>query len=813
MRFISIELNGFKRLGFGKIKSFILKPNHFCQLILGINGFGKSTLLKEISPLPGNKNDYYPGGSKTVVIEHNSKRYTLTTSYKNGVKCSFIDDSNNELNPSGTQAIQISLAYNIFGYTSDIHQLLHSKESFTDMSPKRRREWFIEVSNINYDYAISVYNRLKEESRDSVSSLKEHKKRLAQELASIMSKEEISLVDQEISSLESSIDDYISLIDRPSTPVSSSDMDVLLSKIVSTTSTIRSNIKEVHRDISRLNIDVSQLDSTIEDYKRDTTRLEYQVDTLVKELDSIRVEYQKSLGIDKLDRDTIQKEIDEISLVLKEEVVDKSNISKDELIPLKTRLLHWLSLRPAIISSDVKEFNLLSNQLFQDENKLSSLKETLANIRAETRLMMDKKHQHLVTCPKCSHEFIPGYDPDKIEESISKGKQLRAEHDALETNVIALRDKVSTLKESLEWLESFRKIKSIFSRYDYLLSNIDIDHPELILDIIDNEISLVDKYQQHLTLSKRHNELLSLLNTIKDKTISSSDYEKIIKEKEEYYSTIRNEFNQSRNKLNSLLKLKDNISTLERNKYTLSKDISILDDYQIEYIKSITLKRIESIISELKIKLGNKLKIKSDMDNKQSILDYIEKEINKLEERSSLLKIALDELSPESGMIAEGLFEFIKVFLSLMNQVIESIWSYPLTIHLDTSHDDLDLDFKFPMQVGLNDEYIDDVSLGSSGIKEVINLAFKLTALKALHLEDYPLFLDEFGASFDINHQVNATNIIKSIIDEHIHSQLFLVSHYESSYGGLSLANVDVVLLSKEIETPFTRVNTNVVME
>ena len=83
--------------------------------------------------------------------------------------------------------------------------------------------------------------------------------------------------------------------------------------------------------------------------------------------------------------------------------------------------------------------------------------------------------------------------------------------------------------------------------------------------------------------------------------------------------------------------------------------------------------------------------------------------------------------------------------------------------------------------------------------------------MKSLKLDHYPLFLDEFGASFDQQHRVSAINIIKTIIEEKIHSQLFLVSHYESSYGALT--STDVSLLSPEIPVPFDKVNTVMQMD
>jgi ABC-type hemin transport system ATPase subunit len=96
---------------------------------------------------------------------------------------------------------------------------------------------------------------------------------------------------------------------------------------------------------------------------------------------------------------------------------------------------------------------------------------------------------------------------------------------------------------------------------------------------------------------------------------------------------------------------------------------------------------------------------------------------------------------------------------------------------------------------------VDDVKNGSSGMQEVVDLAFKVVAMKYLGLGEAPLLLDEFGASFDLEHRTAASNCIKNLMDTQSFSQLYMISHYESGYGSFTNAQT-CVLDAKNITVP-----------
>jgi ABC-type multidrug transport system ATPase subunit len=62
-----------------------------------------------------------------------------------------------------------------------------------------------------------------------------------------------------------------------------------------------------------------------------------------------------------------------------------------------------------------------------------------------------------------------------------------------------------------------------------------------------------------------------------------------------------------------------------------------------------------------------------------------------------------------------------------------------------------------------------------------------------LGLTDYPLYLDELGASLDEKHRVAIMDFVKNFVEAGECSQMFLISHYHSGHGVFSNAEVTVL--------------------
>lgn len=212
----------------------------------------------------------------------------------------------------------------------------------------------------------------------------------------------------------------------------------------------------------------------------------------------------------------------------------------------------------------------------------------------------------------------------------------------------------------------------------------------------------------------------------------------------------------------------------------LKNDVIILRN---KYLMELS-KYIKTEIMEIDGKLNNSSNVSSLMENnKIKLSEYVEKE--------KVLSLALKELSPTEGLIAKSINSFLITFTDELNYVINSIWSYDVEVLPSVVNDNDELDYKFKVKIN-NDETIEDISKLSSSLKEIVDLAFRIVFMKYMKLNSYPLYLDEFGNTFDKEHRTSAYRVIEKILSSEF-NQLFIICHYESLYGSFKNANFNVI--------------------
>ena len=128
-----LSLSGYNRLATTSIKTIEIQPKNKIVLIIGLNGCGKSSLLKELTPLPAISQEYQKDGYKFIEIEHNGKIFSLLSDFGSAHKHSFRVDGE-ELNQPGTLQIQRELVKEYFNITQEIHDLMLGNKSFHKMS-------------------------------------------------------------------------------------------------------------------------------------------------------------------------------------------------------------------------------------------------------------------------------------------------------------------------------------------------------------------------------------------------------------------------------------------------------------------------------------------------------------------------------------------------------------------------------------------------------------------------------------------------------------------------------------------------------
>lgn len=846
MRYLKIILDGFRRMSLGGVNHIEISPENYLQIILGSNGSGKSSLLKECSPLPGNNKDFNDGGYKEVTIEHLGKTYITKSEFKGtSTKCSFIDTSTNEeLNRGGTQAAQYELANNIFGYSQSVHALINSFEVFTDMSPKRRREWAIEASQLNYDYVLSIWNKLRDQLRDIQGTIKQQEKRLSQEVSTTITDEEKTRLESEIEAFNAQIEKASSFINNNLKHNREEVKKLLKINQESLADQYKKYIKAL---VTKNNIEAKHLSLvgfTKESYQglRDEllekiNRHDFDIENYSNEIDKLRRKLHQAKKNNQYSPESIDKEHNEIIDNLKkiptlsdDECTYFTKVSDNQdftngFNQFIYNFSSWCDNSPgySIIEDYFKcEWLAIANKVSNLEIKITKYQEKLDKYILEYNVLKSRKEDHEIECPNCHHQFIAGFDANRfqyLEEHIKKGNQLildlKKEHQPLKT-----------LDENnhlfLKWVNQYDDLCNNKTYYPilplYLTSPTEKEtffkKPDTLYLKLNQLREKYNAFNEKVKLEKALDNLEKL-----KATMQSLDFQdvKALQEDINKRESKLSDFVVKRQKHQDELTLLDKyyplkFSTLPNAIDGLKNEVKDNETYTEELVQHFINFRLGEYIREKQIELGEKSKVLHDVSHKEDIIKFLKDSIDEHRNKELILKIMIEELSPTKGLIAEGLSSFLTVFVSYMNRIIASIWSYPLKVCLpEQEKGSIELNYKFALIVGDNEETVDDVKNGSSGLKEVVNLAFKLAALRYMGLESYPLFLDEFGASFDHQHRINVINVIKNIIDQHVHSQIFIVSHDVSSYGAIN--NCDVCVLNKSnILIPFDKFNEHVVI-
>ena len=259
----------------------------------------------------------------------------------------------------------------------------------------------------------------------------------------------------------------------------------------------------------------------------------------------------------------------------------------------------------------------------------------------------------------------------------------------------------------------------------------------------------------------------------------------------------------SRNELVQLENDCERIKQLENLQGQISSLVNQSESQFNSSLKALKNEIANEYLRQLQIQLAQKNAILTDAMMQNNIIASVEANIKELELQLVCADAVAKELSPTEGLIAEGLLGFIKNYTSKMNVLISRIWTYRLEVLgcKQEEGDTFELDYKFPFMIEGNNDPISDVSKGSTGQKEIIDLSFKIVAMNCLGMSNYPLILDELGSGMDPEHKTQVVNLIKFLIEQCSFSQIFIVSHDYAQYG--SLGNMQTcVICSKNIVVP-----------
>lgn len=818
MRHIRLTLEGYKNFHLRGIKKLVYTPTEKTQIILGSNGSGKTSLLKELSPLPADHRLYLPHGSKIIEIEHGGSSYVLSSIFSpDGHRYLFVKDGE-ELNPGESITVYRELVKAHFKYTQDLHDLFIGVESFDTLEVSKRRSLFMRMSDQDYSYAVKYYKKLTESARDLQGSIRLDKAKLVKERDKLLSKEDEEKV-------RASIEEARELVKRL--------MDIRIAKLPNHNS-LRAEVEDLETSVMETSMRLSRLSATISEgmavfmASEGSKSLPEVIDKIRNDLTAVQATISNTCQrLERLETtrgqaaNQSQSKIEYEELKIKELTATLEACFKELHIPVRYQDPRFASeVLPVVVDYvesyyeqkdiyGVLDANSPSYQDLRSEtqiltDRLGVIEKTLEDYRKKLHTLEHYKSKGETECPECHHSWIPNYDPAQVYRLETEIKELvieqeqrtaRKEYCEKQSRIIehhaavncALKDianRYPTLVPLFDWLRE--KHESVFD----WLRDLRLAMTDLPLHL--KMVQLSEKREEHV-------KSLRTRNYSSDVTIDVLDTE--IAEIQASLATYQARHTELTEKYHRYSKLHSAVTAGQQAVSDLIKAGMNRDQGLIDITRHAVSGVIDELLMAANLKLTSLERSITTIDIEKTVIHNLEKSIETKEMDHKLLKFAAAALSPTEGLIAKGMAGFINRFVRDVNNFIENFWLYPLALEaVDMENDEVDLDYKFMVRVN-GDHVVKDIKEASRGQREIINLAMYAVCMEYHHLQGYPLFLDEFATRMDPAHRKAAYEAIDKLIESDKYSQIFLVSHYQEGYGALTDSEV-MVLCDSNVRMP-----------
>ena len=797
MKIVKLILRNYRRFPLTSPEIFTYIPENKVQIIIGTNGSGKSSLLSQLTVQVPDKKDFRFGGGNELHVEHNNNSFILSSVFGNKTKHSFLRNGEN-LNPSGTGPIQKNLIEQHFFIGKDVYNLLLGTDNLTDMSVGDRRKWFTTILNSDHSYAIETYDKLKKRRRDIVGAISLGNERILKEEKTKIDYNEIKTLEPDNNELRSLITTLNNLKDKVSS-VPGANIDTINNsintlsisldriyklavkfpskkKMESTLNSLKYKLKSNSDLKTNINKKISDLE-----FKKDSMNREMTGEDITSQVDRLHARRKEALSkLTILTSAVSAKTITEYSLIHDEllgyfitiESLSHHKYSKDRLDK---------------VYSDIK----YTEKLIYQESKVCNALENKVTLHEKI------KQDGTVTCPECSNKWIPGYD-ERSHANDSKALNNKLESISnLSNKLKSLQDEYSDLSQLHEL---YVKITSIFNKtpelnniYKIAYKAIDFKNSKglasktlnlLYKDI--NEWSIINEIDDIILAYGRK-------ETESKHSIKLAIIESELNALEKNWTTLTEQINKCDARIHYIQNGLDIVTGYEKIFNEISELKSLRDNEFQNTLKIMSNDSINDLINTANIMLVANERIISNINAHDAVIKSIVADNERLHGTLKTIDLILNELDPKTGLIGEIVLPGLNSIIRSINIKIKNIWTYPMEImEYVPENDDISLDYRLRLKVN-DGEIVPECKLASSGMKEIINLAFRLVVMSTMDL-DMPLFLDEFGKSLDPLHRANVYRAIAQNAEDSPFSQVFMVSHFNDAYG--SITDADFVILS-----------------
>lgn len=794
-----IVFRGFKLFIHNNIQELHVDFTSPFQLILGTNGCGKSSLMREMTVFPPHKSLFDKDGYRKFYFTHRGSSYYIFNDYSTD-KHSIEKDGEilyENLNPT----MMASVVKQLFNIDRTIADILTDKLKFSSMSPNERREIIMSASGINTDVGLEMLGILREQKTYNKEFLKNLSKRLITEENNLPSEthvEELNKRRQDILHDLEILDELKNQkIDLPQEWTIINE----IKKIENLGKTIAYTFLDTPKVLHSVRDDVDVQDVL--------AMFKYQLQQINEEKCSLseNIEHLSSnLGLSRFsaNEEELRKEISTLTTSIKE-IQDQSNgfLIEDGEVEYINRTSQevYESLRDLfnrLPDNSSRYFNKQkrddnAEQILLLNNKLGTYNRSIMAFEHELSL-----HQNgdKIECPSCKNNFIPGTTASKSElnERLSATLKLHAETTRLlntekeyEVEVRNFQNIVLEIENVFKYSSQNIKLIDALKTYNYINNP-----PAYCLGIIEHWFIDVKSSIKYQILKDRLKEVENQLTHV-----LLEDWEKKKKD-EEQLSDFTRQYSKLIDKTIYTEKIITDVTNYVQYVSKLKQWLLDADKQELllqEYHNGVLNNKVNDFVFNSKMVLSKEL---GDIDKEINNITYLKHNLSKIlqdkemtENMITNIEIIQDELSTKTGLLGEVMDDFIMKFITQMNNIIKSVWTYLIEI-LPCRNKKGDLDWYFPVNV-MNNATADDVKSLSSSQSDIINYAFKRLIMVTHDLEDFPLYNDELSNTMDDTHRVNAMKMIYDTVASGNCSQMFFISHYAAQHGVFTQAECLVI--------------------
>lgn len=827
MKIHSIELAGYRRFALRDIQYLRIDFDKKVHQILGTNGSGKSSLLQELSPWPAISQDYHKDGYKRIVVSHHQMRYTLLNQFSQPAVHSLLQHDTaegTELNQSGTWSEQKEWVYRLFGLSQEIHGLMLGQVRFTAMSPNERRQWFTRLSDVSYTYALSVFQRLKEQARDVQGALKIAQTQAVQEASQCLTEDQEHALRAEVEILRYSVD---VLLNRKPTVTGYAheysqqlhQSDGVLRKLSQDYLTLRKQFLNLEgfAQVEAIDAALQETHVTIRSHQALLEKLAEQLESVQTALDTALAQAIDGAVDLPTQLQNLEHQLKQHSQYGSSLLVWTDPDAALSALQMLTGPLVDLCAALPVLSTPYSHDTVVSLQRRHSElnESLGGLESALQTLQIKLAEQYHHRDHAQTTCPQCTHTWAIGYDATLVDQWTAQQTTLRQQHTETQH---AVQRTAAELELLTHYTHCIRTYQSYVQQWPILQPLWEAlkahgwlrTQPQYVSTwLTDVQQDLIHQ-AQHRALQKEHARIRDLYQRSLQQESGWVDrlrqeLHRLQADYQEYTASLQ----QAQALHHRYTQYKTTVTKLQRIQTEIEYVLTQRQHLQTHWETLLMRDTLNQLIQAIRLELSTAEQKLSQLTIQRALAASLQQQVEDLTAQSQALKLLTHELSPTTGLIAQSLLGFIHGYVNQMNRFIQRGWLYPMTLCVDLpdGEDTVELDYKFQVQIN-HGTCIPDIGKTSSGMQEMIDLAFKVVAMQYLGFGDYPLCLDEFSTRMDPAHRQSAYQVIHELIEDSRFSQIFIVSHHYETYGSMRHADTTVLCSANVALGPDVSVNT-----